>query len=130
VENERDEQHESLPMERADLEAFLATFRGAEASYPFGPEVLVYKVRGKLFAFVSQDAAPSVTLKCNPEDGELLVSQFRAVKLGYHMNKRHWLTVTLSDDVPDAVLRGLTEDSYALVVKGLTKSVREELERS
>ena len=116
-------------MERADLEAFLATFRGAEASYPFGPEVLVYKVRGK-FALVSQDAAPSVTLKCNPEDGELLVGQFEAVKPGYHMNKRHWLTISLKGDLPDAVLRGLAEDSYALVVRGFSRAVRAELEGS
>ena len=115
-------------MERARLEAHLITFRGAEASYPFGPEALVYKVRGKLFALVSQDGNPSVTLKCVPEDGELLVGQFEAVKPGYHMNKRHWLTITLSGDVPDEMLLGLAEDSYRLVVKGLPRAVRAELE--
>lgn len=115
-------------MERAELEAFLARFRGAEASFPFGPEALVYKVRGKMFALVSQAAAPSVTLKCAPEDGELLVGQFAAVRPGYHMNKRHWLTVSLSGDLPDAALRGLAEDSYALVVRGLSRGVRAGLE--
>lgn len=88
-------------MKRAELEAHLATFRGAEASYPFGPEALVYKVRGKMFALVSQDDAPSVTLKCVPEDGELLTGQFVAVRPGYHMNKWHWLTISLSGDLPD-----------------------------
>lgn len=115
-------------MERAELEAYLATFRGAEACYPFGPEALVYKVRGKLFALVSQADRPSITLKCSPEDGELLIGQFEAVEPGYHMNKRHWLTISLKGDLPDAVLRGLAEDSYALVVKGLGKAVRAELE--
>lgn len=115
-------------MERAELGAFLSSFRGAEASFPFGPEACVYKVRGKMFALVSQDDAPSVTLKCRPEDGELLVSQFAAVRPGYHMNKRHWLTVSLGGDLPDPLLRGLAEDSYALVAKGLSRTVRAELQ--
>ena len=114
-------------MARAELESFLATFREAGASYPFGPAALVYKVRGKMFALVSQDDKPSVTLKCTPEDGELLVSQFAAVKPGYHLNKRHWLTILLGGDVPDKLLFGLAEDSYRLVVKGLPKTVRAEL---
>lgn len=115
-------------MERAELEGVLSSFRGAEASYPFGPGALVYKVRGKMFALVAQDDKPSVTLKCTPEDGELLVGQFTAVKPGYHMNKRHWLTVSLKGDLPGAALKGLAEDSYALVVRGLSKAARAELE--
>ena len=111
-------------MERAKLEQLLSGFRGAEASYPFGPEALVYKVRGKMFALLSQDDNPSVTLKCSPEDGELLVGQFEAVRPGYHMSKRHWLTVSLKGDLPDAALKGLAEDSYGLVVKGLSRGVR------
>ena len=96
-------------MTRAELETHLATFRGAEASYPFGPEALVYKVRGKMFALVSQDDKPSVTLKCTPEDGELLVGQFAAVKPGYHLNKRHWMTISLSGDLPGELLFGLAD---------------------
>ena len=115
-------------MERVELEEVLSSLRGAEASCPFGPGALVYKVRGRMFALLSGDDVPSVTLKCVPEDGELLVGQFEAVKPGYHMNKRHWLTITLSGDVPDDLLRDLTEDSYKLVVKGLGKAVRAELE--
>lgn len=115
-------------MERRDLEAHLSSFPGAEASYPFGPDALVYKVRGKMFALVEQTDAPTVTLKCVPEDGELLVSQFEAVKPGYHMNKRHWLTISLAGDVSDTMLGGLAKDSYALVVRGLPKAVRAELE--
>lgn len=114
-------------MARAELEGLLSSFRGSEASYPFGPGALVYKVRGRMFALVAQDDAPSVTLKCAPEDGELLVGQFAAVRPGYHMNKRHWLTISLSGDVPDEMLFGLAEDSYRLVVKGLPKTVRAEL---
>lgn len=118
-------------MERAELEAHLLSFRGAGSSYPFGPEALVYKVRGKMFALVSgEDRSATVTLKCSPEDGELLVSQFAAIQPGYHMNKRHWLTIDLSGDVPGALLRDLAGDSYALVLKGLPKSVRAELEGS
>jgi predicted DNA-binding protein (MmcQ/YjbR family) len=118
-------------MERAELEARLAGFSGAASSYPFGPEALVYKVRGKMFALLSGEGADAtVTLKCTPEDGELLVSQFAAIKPGYHMNKRHWLTIGLSGDVPETLLHDLAGDSYALVVKGLPRAVQAELERS
>ncbi len=115
-------------MKQADLEAYLDSFPGSDAGYPFGPGALVYKVRGKMFALVEQAESPSVTLKCLPEDGELLVSQFASVKPGYHMNKRHWLTVDLGGDASDTMLAGLASDSYALVVRGLPKAVRQELE--
>lgn len=117
-------------MERADLETYLGSMQGADSSYPFGPDALVYKVRGKMFALVEQSQSSSVTLKCVPEDGELLVSQFVAVTPGYHMNKRHWLTIALAGDVSDTMLEGLARDSYALVVRGLPKAVRAELEGS
>lgn len=117
-------------VERAELEAHLSGFRGAGSSYPFGPDALVYKVRGKMFALVDQGEPSSVTLKCVPEDGELLVSQFAAIRPGYHMNKRHWLTIDLGGDVPEALLRDLAGDSYALVLRGLPRSVRAELEGS
>lgn len=119
-----------MGVERDDLEAHLAGFPGAAASYPFGPDALVYKVRGKMFALVEQGEPSSVTLKCVPEDGELLVSQFAAVKPGYHMNKRHWLTIALDGDVSEAMLVGLMGDSYRLVVRGLPKAVRVELEEA
>lgn len=110
------------------LEKHLLSLNGAEASYPFGPGSLVFKVLGKMFALTSQDAdAPRVTLKCSPDDNDILTSQFEAITPGYHMNKRHWITVQLTDEVPDDLLINLADESYRLVVRKLTKVQRRTL---
>ncbi|MFK8185151.1 MAG: MmcQ/YjbR family DNA-binding protein [Phormidesmis sp.] len=116
-------------MERAHLERQLAGLRGAEKTYPFGPDPLVFKVVGKMFAYVSEDdGVPLVTVKCVPFDGEILVEQFKAITPGYHMNKRHWITISLTDEIPDDMLLDLVNKSYELVVKKLTKKDRAKLE--
>ena len=115
-------------MTRAELETFLATFKGAEVSAPFGPDSLVYKVMGKMFALVSQTEPPNrVTLKCDPEQGELLGSHYDAVAPGRYMNKKHWITVSLTGELADDALEDLALTSYELVVKGLRKVDREAL---
>lgn len=109
-------------MEKEAIEAYLDSFNGSEGSYPFGPDVLVYKVVGKMFAWVSQDENPArVTFKCLPEDGSLLVGQFESVNPGYHMNKKHWISITLDGELSPDMLEGLADDSYNLVVSKLTK---------
>jgi len=104
------------------LEDYLDAFKGAEASMPFGPEALVYKVMGKMFALVSQkEETPRVTLKCKPADGEILTAQYESIQPGYYMNKRHWITITLKDEIPKEMVEELASGSYALVVSKLTK---------
>jgi len=104
------------------LEDYLGAFKGAEASMPFGPEALVYKVMGKMFALVSQkEETPRVTLKCKPADGEVLTAQYESIQPGYYMNKRHWITITLNDEISKEMVEDLARDSYALVVSKLTK---------
>ncbi|MGR5148210.1 MmcQ/YjbR family DNA-binding protein [Photobacterium alginatilyticum] len=115
-------------MKQQELEEYLGKFPGSEGSYPFGPEALVYKVMGKMFALVAiHQGVPQVTYKCQPADGEVLVSQFEGIIPGYHMNKRHWITVSLSSDVNDAMLVDLADKSYQLVVSKLRKVDREAL---
>jgi len=117
-------------MKKDKLEKYLSKLTGAEGSYPFGPDALVYKVMGKMFALVSQqEEIPRVTLKCAPADGEVLVSQFESIVPGYYMNKRHWITISLIDEVPEEMLIDLVNGSYALVVSKLTKSDKIKLEQ-
>lgn len=112
-------------MKKADVEHYLSEFNGAESSFPFGPEALVFKVRGKMFALVSQAEHPArITLKCNPDDGAMLVSQYDSVVPGYYMNKKHWLTISLTDELADDLLLTLVADSYQLVVTTLPKKER------
>ena len=105
------------------LEKTLLGLKGATVSYPFGPEVLVYKVIGKMFALVAhEEAMPRINLKCAPADAEVLVSEYASIIPGYHMNKRHWITVSLMGDLPEDLLVDLINDSYNLVVSKLTKA--------
>jgi predicted DNA-binding protein (MmcQ/YjbR family) len=101
---------------------------GASAGHPFGPGVLVMKVGGKIFAIVGADEEPlTVSLKCEPEIAVVLRASHRAVRPGYHLNKRHWNTVTLDGSVEDDRIREWVDDSYDLVVDGLPRRVREDL---
>ncbi|MEU8619852.1 MmcQ/YjbR family DNA-binding protein [Streptomyces sp. NPDC048623] len=111
------------------LRAFCLDFNDASEEFPFGPEVSVFKVAGKMFALSWLDAEPlSVNLKCDPEDAVRLREEHPAIVPGYHMNKRHWNTVTVGE-LPDRMVRELVEDSYDLVVAGLPKAVRLRLDR-
>ncbi len=101
---------------------------GATEDQPFGPDVLAFKVCGKMFATLGlDDVPPRVNLKCEPERAVRLRERYAAITPGYHMNKRHWNTVSLSAEVPSALVRSLTEDSYRLVVAGLREADRERL---
>ncbi len=100
-------------------------------SMPFGPDVLVYKVAGKMFALASPDKVPpTINLKCDPDRAIELRDQYEAVQPGYHMNKRHWNTVTLGDELPDELVAQMIQDSHNLVVKGLPKKVRDTLSKN
>jgi predicted DNA-binding protein (MmcQ/YjbR family) len=89
---------------------------GAVEEYPFGPTASVFKVGGKIFAIASLAAdPPTISVKCEPEISELLRAGHDAIAPGYHLNKRHWITVTLGRDAPDPLVCDLIEDSYDLV---------------
>jgi predicted DNA-binding protein (MmcQ/YjbR family) len=103
----------------------------AVEAFPFGPETSVFKVGGKMFALTALDARPlTVSLKCETSLAEALRSEHPAVQPGYHLSKRHWITVTLDDSLPDELVLGLLEDSYELVVDGLPKRERDRVRLS
>ncbi|MFE0734605.1 MmcQ/YjbR family DNA-binding protein [Streptomyces sp. NPDC058855] len=111
------------------LRAFCLEFNGASEEFPFGPDVSVFKVAGKLFALSWLDTRPlRVNLKCDPDEAVRLRAEHPAIAPGYHMNKRHWNTVTVGE-LPERMVRELIEDSYDLVVAGLPKAVRLRLDR-
>ena len=113
---------------RESIVSALDQFRGAVAEYPFVPEARVYKVMGKMFALVAEGEVPGkVTLKAAPADGAALESMFQAVRPGYHMNKKHWITVELDSDVSVDLVLDWAQASYALVVAGLRKADRDRL---
>lgn len=94
---------------------------GVSDGYPFGPGALVLKVRGKMFALLTEDADPlRVSLKCEPELAASLRRSYPAIEPGYHLNKRHWITITLDGSVDEHVLSWM-DDSYDLVVDQLPR---------
>jgi predicted DNA-binding protein (MmcQ/YjbR family) len=102
--------------------------RGAREDYPFGPEPLVMKVGSKMFALISGGEQQAViSLKCEPEAAYLLRQMYEAVKPGYHLNKQHWNSVEMNGTIPSDEVRGMIDDSYALVAKRLTKAEKAEL---
>ena len=89
---------------------------------PFGEDVLVFKVGGKIFALASlDDVPPRVNLKCDPELALDLRDRYEEVRPGYHMNKKHWNTVVLGGRVPAVELRRMIDHSYELIVSSLPK---------
>ena len=89
---------------------------------PFGPDVLVFKVSGKIFALTGlDDVPPRVNLKCDPERALDLRDRYEEVQPGYHMNKKHWNTVELVGRIPESELRGMIDHSYDLVAASLRK---------
>jgi predicted DNA-binding protein (MmcQ/YjbR family) len=94
----------------------------AGESTPFGEDVLVFKVGGKIFALASlDDIPPRVNLKCDPERALDLRDRYEDVRPGYHMNKKHWNTVELAGRIPERELRGMIDHSYELVATRLPK---------
>jgi predicted DNA-binding protein (MmcQ/YjbR family) len=110
---------------RDDVVDLCSSLRGAVEDYPFGDEVAVFKVAGKMFALVSLLGEPgSVNLKCDPDWALELRDTHDAVRPGYHQNKRHWNTVELDGTIEDAELREMIDHSYELVVSRLPRNQR------
>ncbi|WP_027856319.1 MmcQ/YjbR family DNA-binding protein [Marinobacterium jannaschii] len=115
-------------MNKQQLSDYLAAKPGAVMEYPFGPDVRVFKVRGKMFALYDPADDPvRVNLKCDPQEALMLRDLFEAVLPGYHMNKRHWNTVLIDGSLPDGEIERMIDNSYQLVVKGLKKAERDAL---
>jgi predicted DNA-binding protein (MmcQ/YjbR family) len=115
-------------MDYERLHDYLNGKPGAVVDFPFDPVTLVFKVCGKMFALIILDEQPlRMNLKCDPAKVQALRDCFPAVLPGYHMNKHHWVTLVLDGSLSDKLVCSLIDDSYALVVKGLTKTAREKL---
>jgi predicted DNA-binding protein (MmcQ/YjbR family) len=115
-------------VDAAELRRWCLAQTGAVEDFPFGPEHSVFKVGGKVFAISALDRTPlEVSVKCEPELAVQLRVTYAAVRPGYHLNKRHWNTLTLDGSLPDQFIRDLVEDSYDLVVSALPTGTRKRL---
>jgi predicted DNA-binding protein (MmcQ/YjbR family) len=112
-----------MTMDLAEFREYCLTKLGASEETPFGPDVLVFKVGGKMFALAALDEVPTtVNLKCDPDLALDLRDRYEQVRAGYHMNKKHWNTVEIESGIPDIELQKMIDHSYKLVIERLPKS--------
>lgn len=97
---------------------------GSERENPFGPEWDVYKVRGRVFLLLPIDGTGRVTLKSHPDDAVALRETFADIVPGYHMNKKHWITLTPGPSLEEGLVTELVTESYLLVVEKLPRAQR------
>ena len=115
-------------MESEALRDLCLSLRGSDETFPFGSGTSVFKVAGKIFAISHLAGLPlSLSLKCEPALAEQLRAAHGAVNPGYHLNKRHWNTVTIDGSLPDTLIAEMVEDSYDLVVSRLPRARRHAL---
>lgn len=111
-----------------DIESFCLQLPGVSFDFPFGEETMVFRVMGKIFLLTGIYNVPlSLNLKAEPEQAVEWREQYNAVKPGYHMNKKHWNTVTLDGSLSSELTRAMILHSYERVKSGLTKKQKEEL---
>ena len=115
-------------MTAAELRDYCLSLLGTSEEFPFGPETTVFKVAGKIFALSRLSEHPlRISLKCDPLLAEELRKAHPAVIPGYHLNKRHWNTVTIDGSLPDKLISDMVEDSYDLIVSKLPRARRQAL---
>jgi predicted DNA-binding protein (MmcQ/YjbR family) len=100
---------------------------GVTEGFPFGEDVLVFKVGGKMFALSRIDDFERISLKVDPDRGVELREAYEAVEEAFHMNKRHWIMVMMDGTVPDRLLKEWIDDSYNLVVASLPRKEQAKL---
>ncbi|HWR05625.1 MmcQ/YjbR family DNA-binding protein [Sporomusa sp.] len=112
-------------MDSKKLLAYCLAKPGTIEDYPFGPDIIVIKVAGKMFALLSRrHGQDNLALKCDPDYSEILRQQYPGINPGYHLNKRHWNTLLLDGSIPEKEIQGLIDHSYDLVYKSLPRRMR------
>jgi predicted DNA-binding protein (MmcQ/YjbR family) len=106
---------------------YCLSLKGVTEDFPFDEQTLVFKVMSKMFALTDVDSFQSFNAKCQPEDCIELREKYSGINPGFHMNKKHWNTISCDGSVSDALMFQLLKNSYDLVVAGLTKKAKGEL---
>jgi len=112
-----------------ELRKYCLSVKGSSESFPFDKTTLVFKIMGKMFAYIglfSKDGQLCVNLKCDPEKSVELRERYQGVRQGIHTCSIMWNSVYLTSDVPDRLIKQLVEHSVDEVIKNLPKKKREE----
>ena len=112
-----------------ELRDYCLAVKGATEGFPFGKDILVFKIMEKMFAYIAlspRDGVLRVNLKCDPESSVELRDKYAGVGEGHYSGTQLWNSVAIESDVPDTIIRELIDHSVSEVVKRLTKLKREE----
>ena len=111
------------------MDAYLLSKKGAIKDFKVEWDATRYMVGGKMFAMQGGDKEHKaiITLKCQPALGQLLRKTYPDIVAGYYMNKEHWNSVYLDGQVPEEVVKQMMDESYGLILDGLTKKVQKEI---
>lgn len=107
---------------------YCLSLKGVEEKTPFDKTTLVFFVKGKMFSSTNIETFELINVKCNPEKALLLREKYNEVIPGYYMNKKHWNSILTNGRITDRQIEKWIKDSYDLVVAGMPKKVREELQ--
>ncbi|MGE4585803.1 MAG: MmcQ/YjbR family DNA-binding protein [Mangrovibacterium sp.] len=110
-----------------EIRSYCLSKKGVTEEFPFDETTLVYKVMGKIFLLTDLESTGWINLKCDPEKAQDLRERYPGVSPGYHMNKKHWNTVSLNHNLADRMIREWIDHSYEQVVAGLTLKMKEQL---
>ena len=112
-----------------DARSYLLSKPEAVEDFPFRLDVAVFKIGKKMFATLAEtDCVWQMNLKCDPEEALMLRDVFEGVLPGYHMNKAHWNTIVLDGKIPDSEIERMIDNSYGLVLSGMTRAERRHFE--
>ena len=99
------------------------------ASFPTGSDILCFYIGSKIFCLTDIYNFEYFNLKGKPEDNIELCERYASITPGWHMNKRHWISVHVPGDVSDYVIERLVCQSYDIVLSSLPKKIRKELKQ-
>lgn len=119
-----------------DFRSSCLSLPGVHDAFPFGKatseydrNLLVFYVMDKWFCFVNAEAFDYCTIRCAPDQIPLLIDRYEGVGPGWHMDKRHWISVRFASDIPNSEILRLVRASYELAKAKLTSRLRSELDR-
>ena len=98
--------------------------KGVSETLPFDERTLVMKVSNKMFAITDLEKEFSITLKAKPEDVIALTETYENIAGAYHFNKKHWINIKINGSISEVFIKELIDNSYNLVIAGMTKKQR------
>lgn len=110
-----------------DIRTYCLEKKAVTEGLPFGDDTLVFKVAGKMFLLANLEGPLSINIKASPEEVIDLIERYPEARPGYHMNKKHWISVDIDNDSDLPRIQSWIDRSYELVVSSLPRKAQEEI---